>query len=188
MLEDIFKGLSSATGIETVKDFGTIYSQKHYDGKVQYTIKLSIEQYKEYFFLRISITSGSPGGMSRKTRVIKWPYSESDTKDLNLVIEDIKKVVQAKTHPELDLGDDRTGIGRWFDSLTGRKYYGYFKFASPEKVTEDVTVSAEIADSGKETLVSITEDRKGHGFTLAHPPHEIFEVILETLEKFASTD
>jgi hypothetical protein len=184
MLEDIFKGLNSATGIDTVSDFGTVYKQTHYKGKVLYTIELSIEKYKAYFFLRIAIASGSANGMSKKTRVIKWPYSESDAKYLSLVIDDIKKVVQAKTHPELDLGDNRTGIGRWIDSLTGRKYYGYFKFASPGKLTEDVEVTAEIADSGKETIVSITESKKGHGFILAHPPYEVFEVILERLEKF----
>lgn len=185
MLEDIFKGLSAKSGIETVVDFGTVYNQEHYSGKVLYTIKLSIEQYKTYFFLRIAIASGSPSGMSKKTRVIKWPYSETDEKDLNLVIEDIKKVVQAKTHPELESGDNRTGIGRWIDSLTGRKYYDYFKFASPGKVTEDISVSAEIADSGKDnTLVSLLEEKKGHGFVLAHPPHEIFEVILSTLNEF----
>tara|TARA_R110002072_G_scaffold54332_1_gene142577 strand:- start:3264 stop:3818 length:555 start_codon:yes stop_codon:yes gene_type:complete len=182
MLEDIFKGLSAASGIETITDFGAIYNRDQ--GPNLVTIKLSIEQYKSYFYLRISITYSR--GMSKKTRVIKWPYSETEANDLTLVIEDIKKVVQAKDHPELNLSDNRTGIGRWFDSLTGRKYYGYFEFTSPGRLTEDISVTAEITDSGKDTLVSLTERKKGHSFILSHPPHDAFEVILSTLEKFMS--
>lgn len=180
MLEDIFKGLSDAAGIETIKDFGTVYEKDQ--GHNIETIKLSIEQYKTYFYLRIAVTFSR--GMNRKTRVIKWPYSETNAKDLSLVIKDIRNVVKAKTHPELELDDNRTGMGRWFDSITNRKYYGHFEFVSPKKLTEDVSVTAEIADSGKDTLVSLTEKKKGHGFILTHPTHDVFEVILETLESY----
>lgn len=181
MLEDIFKGLSDAAGIETVKDFGVIYKKDVSHSSVE--IKLSIEKYKSYFFIRIS--TSYKRGMSGKTRVIKWPYSETNEKDLSLVIEDIKKITLAKDHPELEFDDNRTGLGRWFDSLTGRKYHGYFQLLSPNKITEDVTVTAEIADSGKDTLVSLTESKKGHGFILSHPPHEAFEVILEKLKNYS---
>lgn len=184
MLEDIFKGLSSAAGIETVEDFGSVY-EKEINNNVA-TIKLSIERYNAYYFVRIAVSYRR--GMSGKTRVIKWPYSKTDAKDLSIVIEDITKITQAKDHPELDLRDNRTGIGRWFDSLTGRKYYGHFDFSSPKKITDDVNVSAEIADSGKDTLVSLTERKKGHGFILAHPQHDSFKHILDTLKNYIKNE
>jgi hypothetical protein len=181
MLEDIFKGVSSAVGIEKVRDFGVVYQKELSHSTVE--VSLSIEKYKAYFFLRIAVSYRK--GLSGKTRVIKWPYSDATEKDLSLVIEDIKKITLATSTTE-GFKDNRTSLGRWFDSLTGRKYYGYFELASPHNITKDLTVSAEVADSGKETLVSLKESRKGHGFILAHPPYEAFQVILQTLKNYSN--
>jgi hypothetical protein len=180
MLEDIFKGLSSAVGIEKVCDFGVIYQKELSHSTVE--VNLSIEKYKAYFFLRIAVSYRK--GLSGKTRVIKWPYSNESEKDLSLVIKDIKKITLATSTTE-GLKDNRISLGRWFDSLTGRNYYGYFELSSPQSITKDLAVSAEIADSGKETLVSLKESRKGHGFILAHPPSEAFHVILQALKDYS---
>lgn len=180
MLEGIARNLNTAVGVKTVIDFGEIYNQDQ--GHNVVTIKLSIEHYQSSYYLRMAVTHSR--GMSRKTRVIKWPYSQTDTKDLALVMRDIQKVSCAKVCVTGELIDGRTRIGRWFDKLIGRNYYGYYEFISPISQEKKVTVYAEIADSGKDTLVTLIEKKSGHGFILAHVPFDAIKVIELTLQDY----
>lgn len=177
MLEAVFDGLRTAAGVDTVADLGAVYRENL--GHNDCSIAAGVEYWREAYYFRLAVTH-SRGRSFRKTRVIKWPYSTHAACDIEGVLADLEAVENAKTAGTLI--DRRGGLGRFFDNLTGRAYYGGYEFSSVIGHETPVEVSAEIAESGDLTLVTLTERRKGSGFTLAHVPHQAFAAVRRSAE------
>lgn len=181
MLEPAVRDLKSAVGIEEIADLGIVHSGPV--GVQTCDVSMRIERWQGMFHICIdSVLSDGPA--FRRTRVVKWPYSGRDRRDLAKVLVDLH-VVRAGPRPGVFV-DDRTAAGKWLDTLTRRVVHGTYTFRSPLDTDLKIGVTAEIVDVGGGRTVTLTESvpRKGH--VAAHVPHAAFPGLCAAIERYVA--
>lgn len=175
MLERI-AGLTRAyVGIVERHDFGNV----HYGrlGYVDCSVALAIETWQGAFYLRISVTH-SRGPSFRRTRVVKWAYSDKGLLDLVLLIQDFERLASA---PRKDQDAKNGAPSGFLDRLIGRRRIATHEMQSPIEVEPRIRVQAQVdVIRGQEQLTILARSGAGESI-IGQMPHAAVGPILGAL-------
>lgn len=178
MLDAAIDGLRRQAGIADVADLGVVHSSMV--GHARCDVSVGIESVQGTFYLRI-VCVHHRGTAFRRTRVVKWPYSRSEPRDLDAALHDLRVV---RDGPSSRFVDDRSGVGRLVDRLIGRHFLGTFRFGSAIRVKPAIEVTAGLSGAGADAVVALTEKTPGRGWLMAHVPHSAFAGICNALDGY----
>lgn len=163
-----------------VADFGLVYQGKI--GYSQCRVSLSIESWQQMFFIRVSVEH-QKNRAGRMTRVIKWPYSRIDARQLSAVIDDWRNIELST--PNSEWVDSRNLVIRWIDWLTGCQHLGEYRLKSPLTEGYDGVVRATGSIIGGQREIWLREGRKAGVLIMAQFPHAACEAIRQALSAYS---
>jgi len=181
MLEAAMRDLRAGAGLGTVADLGVVHTGRV--GLQQCAVSVRIEQGDGLFHLCI-VTELSDGPGFRRTRVVRWPYSRRDRRDLARALVDLH-VVRAGPREHVFV-DDRGRAARLLDGLTRRVVHGTYRFRSPVEGDARSMVEAELVDLGSTRTVTLTETTARGGRIAAHVPHAAFAGMCAAVERYVA--
>lgn len=181
MLGTVMRDVRSGEGIEDIADLGTVHCGPL--GSQLCEVSLRIERRQDLYHLCIG-TALSDGPAFRRTRVVKWPYSRRDRRDLTGALVDFH-VVKAGPRPGVFV-DDRTSAGKLLDSLTRRVVHGAYRFRSPMEAGPGIVIHAEIVDVCGHRTVTLAESTPRKGRVEAHLPHAAFAGLCAGIERYVA--
>ena len=183
MLEAVMRDLrtGAGTGSEVVADLGVVHTGRV--GLQQCAVSVRIEHASGLFHLCVE-TELSDGPGFRRTRVVRWPYSRRDRRDLARVLVDLH-VVRAGPRRHVFV-DDRGPAARLLDGLTRRVVHGTYRFRSPVAGDPQRPVEAELVDVGAARTVTLAESTARGGRIAAHLPHAAFAGICAAVERYVA--
>ena len=181
-VDELRSALREISGEEQVVDFGVIDEGK--SGYPDRRVSAGIESWEGMYRLWIQVIH-SKGRAGSKTRVIKWPYSDTSPKDLDRVIADLR-FIENVTVPG-SLQDDRGWFARLFDRITGTVHLGEYRLQSPLDDAQRYggKVVARILRWRDQLEVSLTEGRQSGVIVIAQLPHRACAALRRTLTDFA---
>src|SRR5262245_10188968 len=112
-------------GVEEIADLGIIHTGSV--GLQQCAVSLRMERSNGLFQICIETELGDEPAF-RRNRVVRWPYSRRDRRDIAKALVDLH-VVRGGPRPGVFV-DDRTSAGKLLDSFTRRTVHGTYQFRS----------------------------------------------------------
>lgn len=179
MLERVANDLKLRTGVVQIADFGVLFTREN---RTTCEVSAGVEQYDGTFRLFIAVSHVRGGSFRR--RVVSWPYSKHDARELHTVIADLRAIESPFSAAVLT--DHRSAFGRFFDRLTGRAYLGGYDLTSPVRTNVPVSVRAEISSEKHGLLVTLKETRSTRGISYAHVLQEAIRRIREVVEAYVA--
>lgn len=181
-VDELRGALRKVSGGTEVANFGVIDEGR--SGYADCRVSAGIESWQGMYRLWIQVTH-SKGGAGSKTRVVKWPYSDTSPKDLDRVIADLQ-FIENVTAPGR-LPDERGWFARLFDRITGTVHLGEYRLQSPldDEQRYGGKVVARILRWRDQLEVSLTEGRQSGVIVIAQLPHRACAVLRRALADFS---
>ena len=168
--------------VRTLSDFGVVHRGSMLGER--YEASLAIDQQGDVLLVRISVSS-QQGDQPRSKQTITWPYSRGDAGVLCPVLTDLATLQDernGKAHVPA-----RSATARFTKRLLRLEGLASFQLTSVIDQMPAVGVLAEIVQVGPETLVTLTQQRKGRRVARIQLPPMAFAPMSRKLRELMMT-